>query len=115
MLRIRSIKGKNARELTYKVKGEDGDLEYNQLLTYLKFTGIVFAHCFPAGEVLNKLKEDNIDVSSLRVITELRTRRMEVKLKDSNIVLDANEYNGIIDYDLEIESKISKNHAKEVL
>ena len=115
MLRIRSIKGKNYREFTYKVKGDDEDIEYNQLLSYYQFNKIIFSSRYPTGEVLEKLKSDNVDISSLKSLVELRTRRMEVKLKDYTIVLDANEYNGVVDYDIEIESIISKNHAKTLL
>lgn len=115
MLRIRSIKGKNYREFTYKTKGDDGDIEYNQLLSYYQFNKIIFSSRYPSGEVLEKLKSDNVDVSSLKSLVELRTRRMEVKLKDYTIVLDANEYNGVVDYDIEIESIISKDHAKTIL
>ena len=40
MLRIRSFPNDNKRELTYKVAGLDGDIEYNQPLTYYWFTNI---------------------------------------------------------------------------
>lgn len=115
MLRIRSFTYKKDRELTYKKKGEDGDIEFNQIINQYWFNQIIHHSRLPQGEVKNKLLEDNIDIYSLSSIIDLRTRRLEVKLHEYTIVLDANLYANICDYDLEIESKISKEHAKKVI
>ena len=115
MLRIRSFKSKIEREFTYKTKGDDGDLEYNQTLSHYWFYQITRFSRLPDGQVKDKLKADGVDIASLKQIVDLYTRRIEVKLEDHIIVLDANIYNNITDYDLEIESFISKNHAKQVL
>ena len=115
MLRIRSLKNSSIRELTYKIKGDNGDIECNQPLTYYWFRQILDNSRLPDGEVKSKLLEDNVDISSLKCLVDLRTRRTEVHLEDYTLVLDANMYNNIIDYDIEIESKISKMHAKEVI
>ena len=105
----------NNHELTYKVKGNEGDLEFNQPLSYLEFNNMRKHVSVPDGEVKQRLLEDGVDLSTLKTIVELRTRRIEVELDDYILVLDANEYNEIVDYDLEIESKISINHAKETI
>ena len=115
MLRIRSFQKSTNRELTYKVKGDDGDIEYNQTLSHYWFYEITRCSRLPEGQVKDKLIEDKIDVTSLKTIVDLLTRRIEVRLDDCTIVLDANLYNDITDYNLEIESKISKSHAKAVL
>lgn len=115
MLRIRSFTYKKDRELTYKKKGEDGDIEFNQIINQYWFNQIIHHSRLPQGEVKNKLLEDNIDIYSLSSIIDLRTRRLEVKLPEYTIVLDANLYANICDYDLEIESKISKEHAKKII
>ena len=41
VLRIRSFTHSKNRELTYKVDGVDGDIEYNQILTYYWFRKLV--------------------------------------------------------------------------
>ena len=115
MLRIRSFPNQNKRELTYKVAGKDGDMEYNQSLTYYWFSQITrFSH-LPDGEVKDELVKAGVNIKSLRTLMELRTKRIEVKLEEYTIVLDVNVYNSITDYDLEIESKVSKTHAKDVI
>ena len=115
VLRIRSFPNQNKRELTYKVAGLDGDMEYNQPLTYYWYSQITrFSH-LPDGEVKEQLLQAGVNINSLRTVVELNTRRLEVKLKKHTIVLDVNVYNNITDYDLEIESKVSKSHAKEVI
>ncbi len=115
MLRIRSFPHSNTRELTYKVGGKDGDIEYSQVLTYYLFTQITRFSRLPNGEVKEQLLKDGINIKTLHTLTELRTRRTEVKLNEYTIVLDANLYNDISDYNLEIESKVSKIHAKKVI
>ena len=115
MLRIRSFHHSKMRELTYKVGGKDGDIEYTLPLTYYWFTQITRFSRLPNGEVKDQLVKDGVNINSLHTLTELRTRRIEVKLREYTIVLDANVYNNISDYNLEIESKLSKSHAKKVI
>ncbi|MCR5185338.1 MAG: CYTH domain-containing protein [Bacilli bacterium] len=115
VLRIRSFTHSKNRELTYKVDGVDGDIEYNQILTYYWFRKLTQESRLLPGEVSEALLKDNVDINSLKVLVDLRTRRLEVSLKDYTIVLDANLYNDIVDYNLEVESNISKEHAKKVI
>ena len=115
MLRIRSFPKDNKRELTYKIGTPNGDIENNQPLTYYWYTQIVRFSRLPEGEVKEKLLADGVNIKSLRTLVELKTTRIEVKLDKYTIVLDENHYNHITDYDLEIESKVSKSHAKEVI
>lgn len=115
VLRIRSFRSSKMRELTYKVKGDEGDIEFNQNLSHYWFYQITRFSRFPEGTVKEKLLEDNIDLSSLKMIVDLYTRRMEVKINDYLFVLDTNLYNGICDYNIEIESHVSKKHAKEII
>lgn len=115
VLRIRSFKSCKLREITYKIKGEDGDIEYNQPLSHYWFYQITRFARFPEGDVKNHLVKDGVDFNSLKMITDLYTRRMEVKIDNYLFVLDTNLYNGICDYNIEIESDISKSHAKEMI
>lgn len=115
VLRIRSFTHSKNRELTYKVDGVDGDIEYNQILTYYWFRKLTQESRLLPGEVSEALLKDNVDINSLKVLVDLRTRRLEVSLKDYTIVLDANLYNDIVDYNLEVESNVSREHAKKVI
>ena len=115
VLRIRSFKDKKEREFTYKIKGEEGDIEYTQLLSRYWFYQITRYSKLPDGPVKQKLFDDKVDIESLKMLVDLYTRRMEVRFDNYLFVLDANMYNGITDYNIEIESDISKQHAKEVI
>ena len=115
MLRIRSFKSCKEREFTYKVRGNDGDLEYTQGLSHYWFYQITRFSRLPDGPVKNKLLEDGVDVESLKMFVDLYNRRVVAELDDYTLFLDINLYNDISDYDLEIESNISKQHAKEVI
>ena len=69
----------------------------------------------PDGPIKEKLLKDGVDVSSLKMIADLYTRRIEINIDDYLLVLDANLYNDITDYNLEIESNVSKEHAKRTI
>ena len=115
VLRIRSFKNNPSREFTYKIKGDDGDIEYTTILSQYWFYQITRFSRIPEGETKEALLKNGIDISSLRTLVELFTRRIEVELDDHILVLDSNMYNEIVDFDLEIESKISTEHAKETI
>ena len=85
MLRIR--KYRNVTELTLKIKNKDGDIEITESLDKHpeidKALDNKFGQYFP--------------------ITTLKTNRVEIKIDNYLVVIDQNIYNGVIDYDLEIE------------
>ena len=115
VLRIRSFRSCKNRELTYKVKGLEGDIEYTQILSHYWFYQITRQSRLPDGQVKDQLLQHGVDINSLKMIVDLYTKRMEVKIGDYLFVLDANAYNGITDYNIEIESDVSKKHAKETI
>ena len=115
VLRIRSFRSCKERELTYKVKGKESDIEYTQMLSHYWFYQITRYSRLPECNVKEQLIKDEVDVNSLRMLVDLYTKRIEVKIDDYLFVLDANMYNGINDYNIEIESDVSKKHAKEVV
>lgn len=97
MLRIRTTNGKN-KELTLKIKGDNGDIEINETIENHKEIDEVLNHQF----------------DKYKPIAKLKTNRVEAKIDDYLVVIDQNFYNGIIDYDLEIEAK-SIEKAEEVI
>lgn len=98
VLRIRKTNGKN-EELTLKIKGNNGDIEINETLS---------SH--PEID-----KELNISFTNFHKVTSLRTNRLEAHIKDYLVVIDQNIYNGIIDYDLEVEASSIQIAEKVIL
>ena len=96
VLRIR--KTNNEYELTLKIKGDNGDIEINET---------------PDNHPeIDRYLNNQFDL--YKPITSLKTRRIEAKIDDYLVVIDMNKYNGIIDYDLEVEAS-NMDRAKEVM
>lgn len=110
MLRIRNLNN-NGYELTLKIKGENGDVEVNQPLSSNQREAFIKEGIFPDGEVKNIVKEI-IPLNTINLITSLKTLRIEKHIDDYLLVLDKNEYNGITDYNLEIEARTKKKAVK---
>ena len=96
VLRIRNTNGH--LELTLKVKGIDGDIEINE--TPEKHP-----------EIDKRLEKP---FARYHEIARLKTNRIEANEKDYLVVIDQNMYNGIIDYDLEVEAS-SLEKAKSAI
>lgn len=97
ILRIRKTNGKN-EELTLKIKGEKGDVEINETLQN-----------HPEID-----KELNFQFDKYHPVASLKTNRVEVHIDDYLVVIDQNIYNGIIDYDVEVEAN-SIEKAEQVI
>ena len=116
VLRIRIIQPLNI-ELTLKIKNKDGDREYNEPMLFQSYQLFKDKNILPEGEIknllINLLKVSDLS-AVLSPITTLDTRRYEEKIDDYLLVLDKNSYNGIEDYNLEVEAP-SVERAKEVM
>lgn len=112
-LRIRDIVD-GVFELTLKIKNPNGDEEYNQIITPIDVKNFKEKGMFPEGEVKNLLLKNNVDISKLKILASLYTLRYEEHLDDYLVVIDKNEYNGITDYNLEIEAP-TVERANEVM
>lgn len=109
VLRLRNISEKE-NELTLKIKGENGDLEINYPLTLNQVDKILVNLEFPKCEIIDELIKRGIDISSLKLITILKTERLEFYYPEYTFVVDKNYYNNKVDFNLEVESD-SKNAA----
>ena len=96
MLRIRHTNG--IEELTLKIKGDNGDIEINETLS--------------SHPEIDKALDNKFD--QYHPITTLKTKRLEADMKDYLVVIDMNEYSGIIDYDLEIEAPSMEIAKREI-
>ena len=102
-------------ELTIKIKGSNGDDEINDGITLNDVEAILNKHVFPDGNVKNYLQSLPYLLDSYKEITRLNNVRLEIEEEDHLLVIDKNIYNGITDYNLEIETKDSIENAKKVL
>lgn len=113
-LRIRTINDVRS-ELTLKIKGQNGDEEINDDITLKEKEAIIKEKIFPNGNVKNYLLSLPIPLSNYDSIVSLYNRRLEIQFDNHLLVIDKNEYNGIIDYNLEIETKEDINLANKLL
>ena len=113
-LRVRTINDIKA-ELTLKIKGNNGDDEINDGLTPQETELLINKSIFPYGQVRNQLMSLPYSLDKYHLIASLFNRRLEIEFDDYLLVVDKNTYGDVVDYNLEIESKIGIEHAKEVL
>ena len=113
VLRTREISN-TEYELTLKIKGEKGDIELNFPLTYKQIMNMKNNVVIPSPEIKKTLEENGVDINRLKLITELKTERLEIQYKKHLFVIDKNYYNGKVDYNVEVESD-SKIKAKSLL
>ena len=114
VLRLRRITHKG-NELTLKIKGENGDQEITQDLSIKATHDLLKKNKFSSSEVTDALiKRYGNSLNVYHLVAELSTRRLEIKEDDYLVVIDKNEYNGITDYNLEIEAS-NKKRAEEVI
>ena len=117
VLRMRKINNSNY-ELTLKIKGENGDIEINHKFTDKEKDNLLENSIISYPQILDKLKESNIDPSSIRYITNLKTERLEVRLEYCLLVIDKNYYRNKVDFNLEVESSaksLAKSQLEEII
>ena len=113
-LRVRTINDVKS-ELTLKIKGEDGDEEVTDGLSPKEQELLLEQNIFPYGQVRNRLMLLPYPLDKYHRITSLYNRRLEIEFDDHTLVVDKNTYEDEVDYNLEIESKLGIDHAKELL
>ena len=117
VLRMRKINN-SKYELTLKIKVENGDIEINHKLTDKEKDDLLENSIISYPPILDKLKESNIDPSSIRYITNLKTERLEVRLESCLLVIDKNYYRNKVDFNLEVESSaktLAKSQLEEII
>lgn len=97
--RLRKILSDNIEELTLKIPSNNGDIEINET---------PFHH----PEIDSHLPKP---FSSYQEVARLLTKRIEIEFENYLLVLDENKYHGVVDYDIEIESKKDLKNALEIL
>ncbi|MGQ7462837.1 CYTH domain-containing protein [Streptococcus suis] len=100
-LRIRTFE--DIAELTLKIPQEVGNREYNQVLEIHTAKQLLVDFQLPAGQIADIISATNVPVEKLAVWGSLTTKRHEKETSIGLMALDENEFNGLIDYELEVE------------
>lgn len=109
-LRLRIINDSKF-ELTIKISNKQGDDEINDALNKKEVDALLNDAIFPEGDVRRYLSSLPYSIDSFHQIVVLNNLRLEIVYEDHLLVIDKNNYNGITDYNLEIESQESINSA----
>ena len=111
VLRMRIINNE-IFELCMKIKGNDGDIELNQIVDKEEAEHIIATSTFKNEEINKRIKE--VTSKEIKLITHLYTKRAEVEIDNHLLVIDKNDYSGVTDYDIEVEAPTMKE-AKEAI
>ena len=116
-LRIRNVK--DSYTLTLKAPMSEGLLEKDQIIDKKTSDEAIENNIFPEGNIKEFVKMLGINVDELKVLANLKTLRTEIDDGDSETKLsaDKNDYNGITDYELELEGNAlekTKASLKEI-
>lgn len=105
-LRIRLKEAYAEYTLKSPLDDQQGLLETTEVFSNEKANELINTGTLPQlGEVADKLKTFKISVDSLRLIGSLKTKRCEIKLDDTHLlVLDESWYGNCHDYELELET-----------
>ncbi len=117
VLRIRKINDQKY-ELTLKIQEQNGAIEINHSLTDNEKDNLLKKFELSYKPITAKLIEYGINPKSIKYITNLKTERLEVRLKDCLLVIDKNYFRDKVDYNLEVESSsesLAKSQLNEII
>ncbi|MGT2911825.1 CYTH domain-containing protein [Streptococcus cameli] len=100
-LRIRTLMDR--AELTLKKPLDVGNIEYNQEISLEQANQLIQKFELPNGEIKKIIQDTDIPFETLSIWGYLTTNRIEINDGLGLFALDENHYNGITDYELEIE------------
>lgn len=101
-LRIRNVNGEYI--MTMKAPMSEGLLEKHSTVTLQEYRDFATKQIFPENDICEFVRMLGFDPSKLKIVTSLSTYRVETNYgkEDYLFSIDKNEYNGIIDYELEM-------------
>jgi uncharacterized protein YjbK len=111
-LRIRAIPPEFT--LTLKSPMAEGTLEKNQGITEEDYVNLKDHLQFPKGEINDFLLMFGFETTTLGIISQLTTERIDTTFEGQHVCLDINHYNGHVDYEIESEQS-SLKYAAETL
>ncbi len=112
------IRQKDFYVLNMKAPLQEGLLEKKESITEKEFENFKNNGVLPNGSIKNLLLMFGVDITKLKIQTTLKTERIIIENFNENEVfaIDKNYYNGLIDYELELEGtslERAKNSLKE--
>ena len=112
------IRQKDFYVLNMKAPLQEGLLEKKESITEKEFENFKNNGVLPNGSIKNLLLMFGVDITKLKILTTLKTERIVIENFNENEVfaIDKNYYNGLIDYELELEGtslERAKNSLKE--
>ena len=112
------IRQKDFFVLNMKAPLQEGLLEKKESISEKEFDNFKNNGVFPNGSIKNLLLMFGVDITKLIIQTTLKTERIVIENFSDNEVfaIDKNYYNGLIDYELELEGtslERAKNSLKE--
>ncbi len=90
-------------DMTLKAPLSQGLLEKTARLTKNQFDDFISKGIFPDNDLKRFLTMMDIDVKKLKVLASLSTKRIDIPYEGGKLSLDENEYNDILDYEIELE------------
>ncbi|MFA6666936.1 MAG: CYTH domain-containing protein [Bacilli bacterium] len=110
------IREKDDFVMTLKAPLAEGLLEKNESITWKAYEDYRDNDIFPECSIKEVIEMLNIDPKKLEIQASLETERIEIPNFENKglFSIDKNTYNGIVDYELELEGN-SINIAKENL
>ena len=112
------IRQKDFYVLNMKAPLQEGLLEKKESITEKEFENFKNNGVLPNGSIKNLLLMFGVDITKLKIQTTLKTERIIIENFNENEVfaIYKNYYNGLIDYELELEGtslERAKNSLKE--
>lgn len=111
-LRIRQFENKYV--VTLKTPLSEGLLEKTETITKEQYKSMRDKNIFPDIKIRSFIIMLGFNVEELKILTSLRTERIDVAYDTGLFSMDRNEYSGKVDYELEKESNNLKG-AEEFL
>lgn len=105
MLRIRDKD--DTHEMTLKRPYQNHRLETNIMIS-LKDKEDILNGKYIDNEIINILKDEEFDISTIQNEVSLTTHRYDIELNEGTLSLDINTYNNITDYEIEFEVQDEK-------
>lgn len=106
-------------QMTLKAPLSEGLLEKNAFISFEQYEDFKEKGIFPDCSIQEFVRMLGFDPKQLKIVAQLKTHRVEIPLDDGKHILsiDRNEYNGITDYELEMNSNSllrAKNKLQEI-
>jgi uncharacterized protein YjbK len=106
-LRIRSFENKYV--MTLKTPLSEGLLEKTEKITKEGYKSMRDNGIFPENKIKSFLITLGFEIETLKILTSLKTERIDIAFETGLFSIDRNEYQGKIDYELEKESNNLKS------